>query len=188
MRVPPVVKAMTSSTVTVEWEEWTQGVDIGDGPVVAYVVYLNVSGIWQELKTVDHHITSAILDGLEPETDYGICLAATREGNGGTGPKSRATTVTTPCRGNRPTIFYDIPVGFILGTSILLLDRAIAFKVTIAVYECLVRMHSCKISLSLVKSSQCGKTCIKQHCTGNNNWSSMMINKWISPLEAVVNM
>ena len=100
MRVPPVVTAMTSSTVTVEWGKWTQSVDIGDGPVVEYVVYLNVSGVWQELKTVDHHTTSAILDGLEPETDYGICVAATREGNGGTGPKSRATTLTTPCRGD----------------------------------------------------------------------------------------
>ena len=98
MSTPPKVTAIHSSTVTVAWSAWTPGVDVGDGPVVSYKVYIKESNIWQE-RTVMGHATRVILDGLEPDTNYGISVAAVREGIGGTGPRSAVTNITTLCAG-----------------------------------------------------------------------------------------
>ena len=99
LRSAPSVKAITSSTVAVKWEEWREGVHVGDGPVVAYVVYLKEFGLWRKRKTVHRSTTTAILEGLEPETDYKTKVAAVREGSGGSGPKSPAMRFTTLCIG-----------------------------------------------------------------------------------------
>ena len=93
-----MIMDMTSTTVDLKWTKWTQGVDAGDPPLVAYVIYVKTSvGEWQDAKTVSPTISFSTVRGLEADTDYEFSVAAVREGEGGTGPRSDSTPTSTNC-------------------------------------------------------------------------------------------
>ena len=85
----PSVTCTTNKTVTLEWTKWNEDVDIGDPPVVGYVVFARQSsGDWTEKVRLNQSITYVAVGGLDPGTDYEFSIAAVREGTGGTGPRS----------------------------------------------------------------------------------------------------
>ena len=98
LRDPPTLAGVTSSSVDVKWTEWRKGIDAGDPPLVAYVVYVKTAtGEWREAKTVSSTVSTTNVRGLEEDTDYEFSVAAAREGEGGTGPRSGATVAITLC-------------------------------------------------------------------------------------------
>ena len=98
LRDPPIITDVTSSTVDVKWTEWTEGIDAGDSPLVAYIIYLMPSsGEWREAKTVSSTFSSSTVRGLGADTDYEFSVGAVRQGEGGAGPRSAATAVLTKC-------------------------------------------------------------------------------------------
>ena len=94
----PSVISTAINGVNLEWTPWREGVDTGDPPVVGYAVYSRqLSGNWTEIESVDQSVISALVAGLDPDTDYELSVAAVREGTGGTGPRSPSVSATTAC-------------------------------------------------------------------------------------------
>nr|XP_054764979.1 angiopoietin-1 receptor-like [Lytechinus pictus] len=94
----PSIVSTTSTTVSIQWNAWSAGEDIGDPPLIGYDVFvLRKGGIWEIDQRVDDSITSAIVSNLTPDTDYRFRVAAVREGEGGTGPWSPRIDAITLC-------------------------------------------------------------------------------------------
>ncbi|XP_030844186.1 angiopoietin-1 receptor-like [Strongylocentrotus purpuratus] len=94
----PVILSTTSTTVGLRWNEWSEEDDVGDPPLVGYDVFVKKDGDWVTDQRVDQLTTSAIVSNLTPDTDYRFCVAAVREGTGGTGPESPRSDTITLCR------------------------------------------------------------------------------------------
>ncbi|XP_072173071.1 receptor-type tyrosine-protein phosphatase T-like [Diadema setosum] len=98
LEAAPTVTTSTSSSLTIEWMAWNEQTDIGDPPVTEYITYYRIpGGNWNDGQIVAASMTSATVDGLDPDTDYEVSVAAVREGPGGTGPRSNVFQTTTKC-------------------------------------------------------------------------------------------
>ncbi|XP_030844998.1 neogenin-like [Strongylocentrotus purpuratus] len=93
----PVIVSTTSTTVGLRWDAWSEEDDIGDHPLIGYDVFVKKDGDWVMDQRVDQLTTSAIVSNLTPDTDYSFCVAAVREGTGGTGPLSPRNNTITLC-------------------------------------------------------------------------------------------
>ncbi|XP_030833038.1 receptor-type tyrosine-protein phosphatase U [Strongylocentrotus purpuratus] len=87
----------TSTSVGLQWNAWSDGVDIGDPPLVGYDVFAQKDGKWVAVQSVDQPTTSAIVINLTSDTDYIFCVAAVREGTGGTGHVCPSNGTRTHC-------------------------------------------------------------------------------------------
>ncbi|XP_041476167.1 angiopoietin-1 receptor-like [Lytechinus variegatus] len=97
----PSIVSTTSTTITLQWNAWSAGEDIGDPRPVEYDVFVRKGGNWEIDQRVDDSITSVTVGDLTPDTDYRFRVAAVREGEGGTGhwsPRIDAITLCTEPR------------------------------------------------------------------------------------------
>ena len=81
---PPATTA-TVDTVTLQWQEWDEGTDVGDSPIIGYNVYYKEAGSYQDWIVVsrnDRFELSETIDGLSPDTDYVFAVSVEREGTG----------------------------------------------------------------------------------------------------------
>ena len=91
----------TSARVT--WQAWNANDgDVGDGPVVAYTVYVNPNNgsswmIAGRLSVTDPSQASYsfLIENLQLGALYAISVAAVRDGEGGEGSKSPPTVIQT---------------------------------------------------------------------------------------------
>nr|XP_054764980.1 receptor-type tyrosine-protein phosphatase F-like [Lytechinus pictus] len=99
----PSIVSTTSTTVTLQWNAWSAGKDIGDPPLIGYDVFVKKDGDWvrDQRVHVDDSITSATVSDLTPDTDHRFHVAAVREGEGGTGPRSPKIDTITLCTAPR---------------------------------------------------------------------------------------
>ncbi|XP_063962714.1 angiopoietin-1 receptor-like [Lytechinus pictus] len=93
----PSTISTTSTTVSLRWNAWSAGEDIGDPPLIGYDVFVRKDGYWVRDQRIDDSITSATVSNLTPDTDYRFRVAAVREGEGGTGPWSPRIDAITLC-------------------------------------------------------------------------------------------
>lgn len=85
--------------IEVTWRMWDAATDRGDGPVVGFKVRLRVMGdtLTELLEDVSASTRTHRFDGLSPDSDYRVAVAAVREGEGGTGSYHEIDTFHTPC-------------------------------------------------------------------------------------------
>ena len=94
---------LSSDTIEVSWDVWTEGNDNGDGPVIGYRVYYSIVGDYSSLKrTSEDPILDTPVDvsNLTRDTEYEFLVTAVREGEGGEGRYSPGTLARTMCTGN----------------------------------------------------------------------------------------
>ncbi|XP_033112053.1 receptor-type tyrosine-protein phosphatase delta-like, partial [Anneissia japonica] len=100
---PPVLTTkpqvdVSNTTVTVTWNQWTDTVDEGDGPVIGYkVCYTMIGGSWLCVECVLNLTASFVIDKFQRGLSYYFLVNAIRPGNLGEGTHSHATLVTIPC-------------------------------------------------------------------------------------------
>ncbi|XP_063962711.1 receptor-type tyrosine-protein phosphatase mu-like [Lytechinus pictus] len=97
----PSIVSTTSTTVSIQWNAWSAGEDIGDPPLIGYDVFVRKGGDWVRDQRVGNSSTSATVSDLTPDTGYRFRVAAVREGEGGTGPWSPKLDAITLCTGPR---------------------------------------------------------------------------------------
>ncbi|XP_071952991.1 angiopoietin-1 receptor-like [Antedon mediterranea] len=90
-RVPVYIGNLTvlnisSSFITIEWTEWNNNTDDGDGPVVGYFLYHKLSNTTDWKKGLYQNNTSGTVNGLMWDTEYTFAVSAVRPGEGGEGP------------------------------------------------------------------------------------------------------
>ena len=102
MSQPPTVTTKLTSA-TVSWKAWgTSSEDTGDGPVIAYKVYVSPASppAWTEAGDVPvpsqpRDAYSFLVEPLRASAYYNFSVAAVRDGNGGQGPRSPQVSVFT---------------------------------------------------------------------------------------------
>ncbi|XP_033636449.1 tyrosine-protein kinase receptor Tie-1-like isoform X3 [Asterias rubens] len=107
----PVVTLISPTLARVTWQAWdTSRGDTGDGPVVAYTVYVNPNNgsswmIAGRLSVTDPSQASYsfLIENLQLGAMYAISVAAVRDGEGGEGPKSPSTVIQTQLPTEIPT-------------------------------------------------------------------------------------
>ncbi|XP_030842327.1 uncharacterized protein LOC105437973 [Strongylocentrotus purpuratus] len=96
---PPLIKETTPTSITLSWDGWMAGVDIGDPPLIGYNVYykeaLPDSSQWIRLDRGNALDVSEMIDSLSPDIDYWFGVSAMRDGDGGEGPLKNVTASTT---------------------------------------------------------------------------------------------
>ncbi|XP_063962738.1 angiopoietin-1 receptor-like isoform X2 [Lytechinus pictus] len=97
----PSIVSSTLTTVSLRWNAWTAGEDIGDPPLIGYDVFVRKGGDWELDQRVADSSTSATVSNLTPDTDYMFRVAAVREGEGGIGPWSPWIYAITLCTAPR---------------------------------------------------------------------------------------
>ncbi|XP_035661274.1 uncharacterized protein LOC118405716 [Branchiostoma floridae] len=118
VKPPTVLKRDIEATrLTVSFDGWTPNIDLGEGPVVSYIVKYRKDrdGNWNSFPSIEedgsievHYQTIA---GLTPYTTYDISVQTFRIGEGGGGPTGPGITATTKCL--EPT---EAPVNLRLGS------------------------------------------------------------------------
>ena len=92
------LKPISPTNVFVAWNPWERGYDFGDGPVVSYLVQYRKANTNAMFMTFFNGSTNAVaIPGLERETMYEIAVVTVRLGEGGDGPRSQSTFITTQC-------------------------------------------------------------------------------------------
>eukprot|EP00057_Strongylocentrotus_purpuratus_P021341 XP_011675815.1 PREDICTED: uncharacterized protein LOC105443864 isoform X2 [Strongylocentrotus purpuratus] len=96
---PPFIQETTQTSITLSWDGWMDGVDIGDPPLIGYKVYykeaLPDSSQWIRLDRGNALNVSQMIDGLSPDRDYLFGVSAVRDGDGGEGPLNNVTASTS---------------------------------------------------------------------------------------------
>ena len=82
--------------MTLHWPAWVEGVDVGDPPIIEYLIYVGDS-CWTKTEHSGESMLTANLTELHIDTDYAISIATVREGPGGIGPTVPAIDVATHC-------------------------------------------------------------------------------------------
>ncbi|XP_071813578.1 uncharacterized protein [Apostichopus japonicus] len=96
----PEIVDMSQTSITINWRAWDEGTDVGDPPVVGYIVYYrnNATDSW---STGSIKESSQLLQytqtNLEEDTKYVFSVSAVREGDMGEGLMGPPTTVKTLC-------------------------------------------------------------------------------------------
>ena len=98
--VPRVVDgSITATSVVLEWDAWNpDGLDSGDGPIVAYNVYDTRSMTLIQTEVVTPDVIppiSRLIQNLSPSTLYNFEVRPVREGLGGEGTATRFVVVFT---------------------------------------------------------------------------------------------
>ena len=96
--------------MTIQWNAWNPDTDIGDGPIVAYNVYVTESQITPPTSIPANKglIVSTFVTSLSPDTSYQFCIKVERMGGGGEGPCSYVTFTTLSIVPEVPTSTKEI--------------------------------------------------------------------------------
>ena len=106
-----MVTLISPTSARVTWQAWNANDgDIGDGPVVAYTVYVNPNNgsSWMIAGRVlvtdpSQASYSFLIENLQLGALYAISVAAVRDGEGGEGPKTPSTVIQTQLPTETPT-------------------------------------------------------------------------------------
>ncbi|XP_071813580.1 uncharacterized protein [Apostichopus japonicus] len=96
----PGIVDMSQTFITINWRAWDEGTDVGDPPVVGYIVYYrkNATDSWSNVTIIE---SSQLLQythtNLEEDTKYVFSVSAVREGDMGEGRMGPPMTVKTLC-------------------------------------------------------------------------------------------
>ena len=98
-----MVITVESTSAMVTWERWgSNTMDTGDGPIIAYIVYITSASTSSWIIAGNVSVTDQspatynfLVEGLEPSTKYSISIAAVRDGQGGEGPMSPIAVIQT---------------------------------------------------------------------------------------------
>ncbi|PIK58189.1 putative receptor-type tyrosine-protein phosphatase kappa [Apostichopus japonicus] len=91
---------VVNTSVTIKWRAWNEQTDVGDPPVVGYVVYYrkNVTESWSNVTIIESsQLLQYTQKNLEEDTIYAFSVSAVREGDMGEGRMGPPVTVKTLC-------------------------------------------------------------------------------------------
>ncbi|XP_077981768.1 uncharacterized protein LOC144436782 [Glandiceps talaboti] len=100
LRDAPLIEDIEKYQVTVKWNAWQSGVDIGDGPIEQYAVWYKKTSendYTAYPQVVLPSQTSLVVNGLSLHTDYIFAVKTYRPGVGGGGALSPNVRATTKC-------------------------------------------------------------------------------------------
>ena len=97
--------SLTSTSVTIVWNAWNPANgDTGDGPVIGYNIYDEVTmTLLLSVRTTGETTYTRNIVGLEPNTYYKLIVKPLREGLGGEGFASGWVEVISPAHSTTPT-------------------------------------------------------------------------------------
>ncbi|XP_071852410.1 uncharacterized protein [Apostichopus japonicus] len=98
----PEIVDMSQTSVTIKWRAWDVQTDVGDPPVVSYIVYYrkNATDSWSTGTIIESsQLLQYTQTNLEEDTIYAFSVSAVREGDMGEGPMGPTMTVKTLCEG-----------------------------------------------------------------------------------------
>ncbi|XP_071854084.1 uncharacterized protein [Apostichopus japonicus] len=96
----PEVVDMSQTSITIKWRAWNEQTDVGDPPVVGYIVYYrkNATDSWSNVTIIESSQMPQYTEtNLEEDTFYAFSVSAVREGDMGEGPMGPPMTVKTLC-------------------------------------------------------------------------------------------
>ncbi|KAJ8040049.1 Receptor-type tyrosine-protein phosphatase alpha [Holothuria leucospilota] len=94
----PSSPGKSMNSVTIIWRPWEEGIDVGDPPVVGYVVYYREMGAKDWFNGSFNKPMEITVTDLDEDTIYQFSVAVVRSGKDGKGPMGPVTTVKTLCR------------------------------------------------------------------------------------------
>ncbi|PIK54587.1 putative angiopoietin-1 receptor-like [Apostichopus japonicus] len=98
----PEIVDMSQTSITINWRAWDEGTDVGDPPVVSYIVHYrkNATDSWSNVTIIESsQLLQYTQTNLEEDTIYAFSVSAVREGDMGEGPMGPPMTVKTLCDG-----------------------------------------------------------------------------------------
>ncbi|PIK41924.1 putative neogenin-like, partial [Apostichopus japonicus] len=96
----PEIVDMSQTSVTIKWRAWNVQTDVGDPPVVGYVVYYrkNANDSWSNVTIIESsQLLQYTQTNLEEDTIYAFSVSAVREGDMGEGSMGPPMTAKTLC-------------------------------------------------------------------------------------------
>ncbi|PIK49197.1 putative angiopoietin-1 receptor-like, partial [Apostichopus japonicus] len=96
---PPELLDVTSTSIDIRWAAWEEEIDVGDPPLVGYVVHIKEasSTLWTNRSVIINSLEYRLIH-LEHDTNYTVSVSAVREGEMGEGPRGPPITVKTLCQ------------------------------------------------------------------------------------------
>ncbi|PIK46300.1 putative angiopoietin-1 receptor [Apostichopus japonicus] len=91
---------MSQTSVTIQWRAWDEQTDVGDPPVVGYILYYrkDATDSWSNVTVIESiQLLQYTQTNLEEDTIYAFSVSAVREGDMGEGPMGPPMTVKTLC-------------------------------------------------------------------------------------------
>ncbi|XP_071852041.1 uncharacterized protein [Apostichopus japonicus] len=96
----PEIVNMSETSITIKWRAWDEETDVGDPPVVSYIVHYrkNATDSWSNVTIIESsQLLQYTQTNLEEDTIYAFSVSAVREGDMGEGPMGPPITVKTLC-------------------------------------------------------------------------------------------
>ncbi|PIK54584.1 putative angiopoietin-1 receptor-like [Apostichopus japonicus] len=103
----PEIVNMSQTSVTIEWKAWDEQTDVGDPPVVGYIVYYRkkATDSWSNVTIKESsQLLQYTQTNLEEDTIYAFSVSAVRAGDMGEGPMGPPMTVKTLCSAVMATV------------------------------------------------------------------------------------
>ncbi|PIK46302.1 putative tyrosine-protein kinase [Apostichopus japonicus] len=100
IRESPEIVDMSQTSVTIKWRAWDEQTDVGDPPVVGYILYYrkDATDSWSYVTVIEStQLLQYTQTNLEEDTIYAFSVSAVREGDMGEGPMGPPMTVKTLC-------------------------------------------------------------------------------------------
>ncbi|PIK44639.1 putative receptor-type tyrosine-protein phosphatase alpha-like isoform X1 [Apostichopus japonicus] len=96
---PPELLDITNTSMDIRWMAWDEEIDVGDPPLVGYVVHIKgaSSTLWNNRSVMINSLEYRLIH-LEHDTNYTVSVSAVREGEKGEGPRGPSITVKTLCQ------------------------------------------------------------------------------------------
>ncbi|PIK54582.1 putative receptor-type tyrosine-protein phosphatase mu-like [Apostichopus japonicus] len=96
----PEIVNMSQTSITIKWRAWDEQTDVGDPPVVSYIVYFRKDATDSQSNVTiieSSQLLQYTQTNLEEDTIYAFSVSAVREGDMGEGPMGPPMTAKTLC-------------------------------------------------------------------------------------------
>ncbi|PIK40330.1 putative tyrosine-protein kinase, partial [Apostichopus japonicus] len=96
----PEVVNVSQTSITIKWRAWDEQTDVGDPPVVGYIVYYrkDATDSWSDVTIIESsQLLQYTQTNLEEDTIYAFSVSTVREGDMGEGSVGPPMTVKTLC-------------------------------------------------------------------------------------------
>ncbi|PIK49437.1 hypothetical protein BSL78_13700 [Apostichopus japonicus] len=129
----PEIVNMSQTSITIEWRAWDEQTDVGDPPVVGYIVYYRKDAFdgWSTDTIIEaSQLLQYTHTNLEEDTKYIFSVSAVREGDMGEGPMGPPLTVKTLCEDvkNNFAVQFVIPTVFAIALVIILMTCMLIYR------------------------------------------------------------
>ncbi|XP_072037251.1 receptor-type tyrosine-protein phosphatase F-like [Amphiura filiformis] len=93
----PTIVQVVGVNIELDWDDWDQMVDYGNGPVIGYSVYYGIDGNLNDMKNVT--VSNVSVASLQPDAKYGFSIAVVKnvDGKAAEGVKGEVVYATTYC-------------------------------------------------------------------------------------------